>query len=44
MTFIIYIHVEEVHEKNRRWPYDERHNLQHLQILESKMTLGVLRQ
>ncbi len=31
MTSAIYIHVEEVDEKNRRWPYDKHHNLQHLQ-------------
>jgi hypothetical protein len=31
MTFAIYIHVEEVDEKKTRWPYDECHNLQHLQ-------------
>jgi hypothetical protein len=31
MTSAIYIHVEEADEKNRRWPYDEHHNLQHLQ-------------
>jgi len=41
MTSAIYIHVEEVDEKNRRWPYDECHNLQ---IFKKQMTFGILRQ